>query len=76
MFVRLLQGATSFVDNEVADEGSSNPDAAGAALFSFSDEPMVFSGPVTVTGNNGTVSANISNRKTRHATAVRAVSTA
>lgn len=51
----VCQGATSFIDNEVTEGFDSG--GRGAALFSASqvEEPMVFSGGVTVSGNSGSV---------------------
>ncbi len=55
-FVR-PQGATYFLNNEVT-EGEEYSGGWGAALFSDAraSTPMVFTGPVTVSGNSGSVS--------------------
>ena len=49
-----IQGATSFVNNEITEDFNSG--GWGAALFSWSGMPLVFEGPVTVSGNSGSVS--------------------
>lgn len=52
------QGATFFTNNEVnINQRGFESNGAGAALFSSSRaaEPMIFSGPVTVSGNYGDV---------------------
>ncbi|CAM9648236.1 unnamed protein product [Pylaiella littoralis] len=51
--IATFKGATYFTNNEVIEDRAAGGD--GAALFSVSssEEAMVFSGPVTVSGNSG-----------------------
>lgn len=53
-----FEGATFFLDNEVTEYYQSA--GQGAALYSGSaaEEPMIFSGPVTVSGNSGMVGSS------------------
>lgn len=61
VFAFRFQGATAFINNDVTEDFDTG--GRGAALFSWSSEPMVFSGPVTVSGNTGMVSQDISPEK-------------